>query len=60
MLLSLVLAIERSKLTEVDFFRCAHQWAFGKDCASTTDYEQFKLHGIIPKYVIQYLKEMGA
>jgi len=56
MILYLVNTLKRLNMNEVTFFRLAHIWAFsGRDPQIHDDVAQFKLHGIIPKYVQRYL-----
>lgn len=60
MLLRLKLALERTRLTEHEFFAVAYYWKFNKVLYTDSDVVQFKLNGIIPKYVIQYLTDIGG
>lgn len=53
----------QAKLTELrltfhEFFHVAHQWRFGRDSMLNDDEAQFLLHGIIPRYVQDYLKHL--
>lgn len=48
-------ALERSKRTEAEFFRMCHIWLFGKDQMCHNDVAQYKLYGVIPKYVQEYI-----
>lgn len=43
---------------ELTFFRIAHVWAFGTDPDLSTDVAQYKLHALIPRYVVNYLKSL--
>lgn len=60
MLLYLVETMNRLKVDEQTFFRMAHVWSFGTDPSVQDDVAQWKLHGIVPRYVqkyLQYIKE---
>lgn len=37
------------------FFRAAYQWRFGKDADVSTDILTYKIGGIIPAYVQEYV-----
>lgn len=60
MLLFLVNKMRQLKADELTFFRIAHVWAFGTDPDLHDDVAQFKLHGIVPVYVRNYLKTLQA
>jgi hypothetical protein len=55
MLLYLVETLNRLRTDEQTFFRMAHVWCFGTDPDVSNDVAQYKLHGIVPKYVQRYL-----
>ncbi len=40
------------------FFRLAHQWRFGRDVDVTQDALAYKICGIIPLYVQEYVHHM--
>ena len=44
---------------EATFFRMAHVFFFGSDPDLSTDVAQFKLHAIIPRYVMRYLDHLA-
>lgn len=48
-------ALVVSRKTEEEFFRMCHLWRFGKDQMCNDDVAQYKLHGVIPKYVQAWL-----
>ena len=58
MLLYLVKKIHDLRVDERTFFRMAHVWCFGTDPDLGNDAMEFKLHGIIPKYVQRYLNHL--
>jgi hypothetical protein len=41
------------------FFRIAHFWRFGTTPDLSNDVAQYRLHGIIPKYVMAYLDHLS-
>lgn len=38
------------------FFRAGYMWKFGKDHDCVNDVCQYKLHGIVPKYIEEYIR----
>lgn len=40
---------------EQTFFRAAYMWRFGKDYDCVNDVCQYRLHALIPKYVVEYV-----
>jgi len=53
----------RNKLLQLNmepltFFRVAHVWAFGTDPDLHNDLAQYTLHGVLPPYVVRYLKTL--
>lgn len=58
MLLFLVNKLRQLNTDELTFFRVAHVWAFGTDPDLHDDVAQFKLHGVVPVYVKNYLKTL--
>lgn len=40
------------------FFQVAYQWRYGKHVMLNDDEAQFLLHGILPRYVTDYLKHL--
>jgi hypothetical protein len=50
--------LSQLKMDELTFFRVAHVWAFGTDPDLHDDLAQYLLHGILPKYVVNYLKTL--
>lgn len=46
------------RLTAHEFFHIAHVAMFKRDAQLEDDYAQFLLHGVLPKYVVNYLKEI--
>ncbi len=56
MMLYLVNTMIRLNLSEHEFFRLAHIWAFkGRDPNIHDDVAQYQLNGVVPKYVQRYL-----
>jgi hypothetical protein len=58
MLPYLVETMRRLNLDEQAFFRLAHIWAFDKDAPVATEVCQFKLHGVVPPFVVSYVKHI--
>ena len=56
--LFLVAKLNQLRLDDVTFFRIAHVWAFGTDPDLSTDVAQYRLHALIPRYVVSYLKTL--
>jgi hypothetical protein len=56
MMLYLVATMNRLNVDTHTFFRMAHVWAFQKDPQIHDDVAQYQLHGVVPKYVVSYLK----
>lgn len=52
--LTLLLYMQRFRMDELVFFQVAYLWRFKKPLPSTTDVEQYKLHAIIPQYVVDF------
>lgn len=50
--------LEQLGLTYHEFFETAYHWRFGKLVTIDSDYAQFLLHSVLPKYVIEYLKHL--
>lgn len=50
-------AMTRAKVDEQTFFRLAHIYCFGSDANVSTDVAQFKLHAIVPPFVLRYVRE---
>lgn len=53
----------RRKLDELrmdvhTFFRVSHVWCFGTDPDLNDDVAQFRLHSVIPRYVVRYLDNL--
>jgi hypothetical protein len=40
------------------FFRMAHQWKFGRDVNPERDVWSYRHVGVIPSYVVEYVKEL--
>jgi hypothetical protein len=53
-------AITNSGRTEVEFFQMCHLWRFQKVQNCVDDVCQYRLHGIIPKYVQQWVTDQLA
>lgn len=58
MLLYLRNKLDELRIDDIRFFRVAHQWCFNRDVACWNEVSQYRLHGILPKYVVRYLKEL--
>lgn len=50
--------MSETKSDEQTFFRMAHIFLFGTDPDLSNDVAQYKLHAIIPVYVIRYLEQL--
>jgi uncharacterized protein YhfF len=48
--------LRERNLTIGEFFRLAHVWKFGKDRDMSDSVAQYVMHGVIPKFVCEYLK----
>lgn len=46
------------KVDELTFFRMSHVWSFGTDPDLHNEVAQFLLHGIIPPYVVRYIRHL--
>ena len=57
MLLRLVIRMDRLKVDERQYFAMAHCYCFGTAPDLAPDVLRFKEKGIIPQYVIRFLKE---
>lgn len=60
MLLYFKAKLEELRITYHQFFEVAYQWRFNPPhvpCIND-DYCQYLLHGVLPKYVIEYLKHL--
>ncbi len=58
MLLYLKEAIKRSGGDDLLFFQTAYLWMFDYIHECVADVAQYRLHGIIPPYVCQYVKHL--
>ena len=58
MILYLVDTLHRLRTDERAFFKLAHFWCFGTNPDLGNDVMEFKLHGVIPKYVERYLNHL--
>jgi spore maturation protein CgeB len=47
--------IARSAMGDYGFFTSAYQWRFGKQYDCWNDVAQYRLHGVIPKYVEEFI-----
>lgn len=47
--------MEETQTDELTFFRLAHIFFFGSDPDLSNDVAQYKIHAIIPNYVIRYI-----
>ena len=56
--LFLIQYITTNKIQIQDFFRSAYIWKYAKDRDPWNDVAQYKLHGIIPSYVGDYIKNI--
>lgn len=55
MLLYLQNLIDESSGDCQTFFRAAYYWRFNKMLYTDTDSQEFQLHGVIPRYVEDYV-----
>lgn len=60
MLLYLAHKIQETGGDEQQFFRTAYMWRFGKDYACANDICQYRLHAIVPKYVVEYIQHIQS
>lgn len=60
MLLYLKQKLNELNVEDVTFFRIAHIYQFGTNPDQWDSIAQFRLHGIIPRYVQNYLKMLQA
>lgn len=59
MYLYLVNKIKTLRLSDHEFFRAAHQWAFNHcPIDLMPDVIQFRLHQTIPKYVVSFVEHL--
>lgn len=58
MRLYLTAKVRELNLSYLQFMEIAHYWKFGRDVIPQGDYTQFLLHGILPKYVVEFLKDI--
>lgn len=59
MYLYLVHKIKVLRLTDLEFFKAAHQWAFGHcPIDLMPDVMQFRQHQVIPKYVVSFVEHL--
>ena len=56
--LYLVHKMQELKVEPAYFFRLAHQWRFGREADLTRDALEYKLCGIVPMYVEQYVHHL--
>ncbi len=56
--LYLVSKLNQLNVDDITFFRIAHVWAFGTDPDLSSDVAQYRLHTLIPRYVVSYLKSL--
>lgn len=50
--------LEALRLTPHEFFHIAHVALFNRDAQLEDDFAQYLMHGVLPKYVVNYLKRM--
>lgn len=50
--------MDETKTDEQTFFRLAHIYCFGTDPDLSNDVAQYRMHAIIPRYVVRYLDTM--
>lgn len=48
----------RLRVTEQQFFRTAHMWRFNRDAEINADVLAYKIGGIIPLYVQEFVKDI--
>jgi hypothetical protein len=58
MLLYLKEAIKRCGNDDLQFFQTSYTWMFDRVFECTTDVLQYRLHGVVPKYVQEYVKHL--
>jgi hypothetical protein len=52
--------LARERLDLRSFFRSAYIWKFGKDANVERDVLQYKIAGITPRYVAEYVQHIRA
>ncbi len=60
MLLYLKAKLDELRVEDVTFFRMAHLYQYGRDVDVWNDIAQYRLHGIIPSFVVNYLKMLQS
>lgn len=45
-------------MSPLQLLQVSHQWRFGRTGQLEDDHAQFILHGVIPKYALEFLKHM--
>jgi hypothetical protein len=50
--------LEELRLSALEFFETAYVWKFDKQPVVQEDFCQYLLHGVLPKYVVEYLKHL--
>ena len=50
--------LDELRIDDIRFFRIAHQWCFNRDVAYLNEVSEYRLHSILPKYVIRYIKHL--
>lgn len=58
MMLYLRAKVEELGVSYLQFFETAFFWRFERHSSLNDDYCQFLLHGVIPKYAVEFLKHI--
>lgn len=58
MRLYLTAKVKELNLSYLQFMEICHYWKFGRDVIPQEDYAQFMLHGVIPRYCVEFLVDM--
>lgn len=58
MRLYLTAKVKELNLSYLQFLETAHFWKFGRAVIPQEDYTQFCLHGVIPKYCVEFLHDI--
>lgn len=58
MLLYLKEKIKQCGGDDLQFFQCSYIWKFDKFYECVADIAQYRLHGVIPRYVQEYIKHL--
>lgn len=52
--------LEELRMDEYKFFRLAHLWRFERDVEMAVTVYKYKLTGVIPSFVVEYLEHIQS